>query len=45
MHEVMQIEGKGLGIVAVKDISKGSLILKEIPQMSHVVPPKPPGEP
>ena len=31
MHEVKQIEGKGLGIVAV------TLILKETPQMSHIV--------
>ena len=38
IHEVKQIEGKGLGIVAIKDISKGSLILKEPPQMSHVEP-------
>ena len=36
MYEVKQIEGKGLGIIAIKDISKGSLILKETPQMSHV---------
>ena len=36
MYEVKQIEGKGLGIVAVKDISKGTLILKETPQMSHI---------
>ena len=32
MYEVKQIEGKGLGFVAVKNISKGSLILKETPQ-------------
>ena len=37
MYEIKQIEGKGLGIVAVKDISKGTLILKETPQMSHIV--------
>ena len=36
MYEIKQIEGKGLGIVAVKDISKGTLILKETPQMSHI---------
>ena len=36
MYEIKQIEGKGLGIVAVKDISKGTLILKETPQMSHM---------
>ena len=36
MYEVKQIEGKGLGIIAVKDISKGTLILKETPQMSHI---------
>ena len=37
IHEVKQIEGKSLGIVAVNDISKGTLILKETPQMSHIV--------
>ena len=36
MYEVKQIEGKGLGFVAVKNISKGSLILKETPQMPRV---------
>ena len=36
MYEIKQIEGKGLGIVAIKDISKGTLILKETPQMSHM---------
>ena len=36
MYEVKQIEGKGLGLVAVKNISKGSLILKETPQMPRV---------
>ena len=36
MYEIKQIEGKGLGVVAVKDISKGTLILKETPQMSHM---------
>ena len=34
--ELKQIEGKGLGIIAVENISKGTLILKETPQMSHV---------
>jgi len=44
MYEVKQIEGKGLGFVAVKNISKGSLILKETPQMPRfkgVEPPNP----
>jgi hypothetical protein len=36
MYEVKQIEGKGLGFVAVKNISKGSLILKETPQMPRI---------
>jgi hypothetical protein len=36
MYEVKQIEGKGLGFVAVKNISKGSLILKETPQRPRV---------
>ena len=36
MYEVKQIEGKGLGFVAIKDISKGSLILKETPQMPRI---------
>ena len=36
MYEIKQIEGRGLGVMAVKDISKGTLILKETPQMSHV---------
>ena len=36
MYEIRQIQGKGLGIIAVQDISKGTLILKETPQMSHI---------
>ena len=36
MYEVKQIEGKGLGFVAIRNISKGSLILKETPQMPRV---------
>ena len=36
MYEVKQIEGKGLGFVAIKNISKGSLILKETPQMPRI---------
>ena len=41
-YEVKQIEGKGLGVIAIKDISKGSLILKEIPQMPRVEGVEPP---
>ena len=36
MYEVKHIEGKGLGLVAIKNISKGSLILKETPQMPRI---------
>ena len=32
-HEVVAIEGKGLGCVATKDIKKNTLILQEIPQI------------
>ena len=32
--KVTEIEGKGLVCIAMKDISKGSLILNENPQMS-----------
>ena len=42
MYEVKQIEGKGLGLVAIKDISKGSLILKETPQMPRIKGVEPP---
>ena len=33
VYEVTEIEGKGLGCVATKDIRKGSLILNENPQI------------
>jgi len=33
IYEVKEVEGKGLGCVALKDIKKGTLILKEVPQM------------
>ena len=32
-HEVVAIEGKGLGCVATRDIKKNTLILQEIPQI------------
>ena len=32
-YEVMQIEGKGLGCVATKDIKRGTLILREKAQI------------
>ena len=32
-YEVKQVEGKGLGCVALRDIKKGTTILKETPQM------------
>ena len=33
LYKVTKIEGKGLGCVAISDIKKGSLILKETPQL------------
>ena len=42
MYEVKHIEGKGLGLVAIKNISKGSLILKETPQMPRIKGVEPP---
>ena len=33
LYKVTKIEGKGLGCVAISDIKKGSLILKENPQL------------
>ena len=33
LYKVTEIEGKGLGCVAISDIKKGSLILKENPQL------------
>jgi len=35
MYEIMRTEYKGLGVIATKDIKKGSLILSEYPQMPH----------
>ena len=32
LYKVVQIPGKDLGCVALKDIKKGTLILQEIPQ-------------
>ena len=32
LYKVVQIPGKDLGCVALKDIKKGTLILREIPQ-------------
>ena len=34
MYKIVEIEGKGLGCVAVQDIQIGTLILKEKPQLS-----------
>jgi len=36
MYRVTQIEGKGLGVVATKFIKRGTLILKENPQMPRL---------
>jgi len=36
MFRVTPIEGKGLGIIATKFIKRGTLILKEVPQIPHV---------
>ena len=36
LYQVLPVEGKGLGIVASKSIKRGSLILKEQPQMPPV---------
>jgi len=36
LYQVLPIEGKGFGIVASQFIERGSLILKEKPQMPHV---------
>ena len=33
LYKVTEIEGKGLGCVAISDIKKGSLILIETPQL------------
>ena len=33
LYKVTEIEGKGLGCVAISDIKKGSMILKENPQL------------
>ena len=34
MFQLIGFEGKGLGAVATKDIKRGTLILKELPQIS-----------
>ena len=37
--DVLNIEGKGLGCVALQDLKKGALILKEKPQFVSVTEP------
>lgn len=32
MYKVVNIEGKGMGCVALKDIKPGTIILNEVPQ-------------
>ena len=34
VFEIVEIEGKGVGFVASKDIEKGTVILREKPQFS-----------
>ena len=41
MFQVVPIEGKGRGIVASKFIKRGTLILKEVPQMPFIKMPPP----
>merc|ERR1711862_837896 len=41
VYQVVPIEGRGLGIVATKFIRRGSLILKEVPQMLNIDQPPP----
>ena len=36
IFEVVEIEGKNLGCVALKDVKKGTLILREKPQFSDI---------
>ena len=36
LYEVVEVEGKNLGCVALKDVKKGTLILKEKPQFSYI---------
>jgi len=36
MYRIMPIEGKGIGVVATKFIKRGTVIIKEKPQMQHV---------
>ena len=36
LYEVVEVVGKNLGCVALKDIKKGTLILKEKPQFSDI---------
>jgi len=41
LYQVVSIVGKGLGIVATKFIKRGTLILKEVPQMPNIDQPPP----
>ena len=36
LYEVVEVEGKNLGCVALKDLKKGTLILREKPQFSDI---------
>ena len=36
LYEVVEVEGKNVGCVALKDMKQGTLILKEKPQFSDV---------
>ena len=36
IYEVVEVEGKNLGCVALKDVKKGTLIIKEKPQFSDI---------
>ena len=35
VYKIVEIEGKGLGCIATKDIQRGDLILREKPQLSN----------
>ena len=38
LYQVVEIDGKGLGCVAIKDIKRGTVILRESPQLRVSLP-------